>query len=495
MIVACLTGVTVDSADATYNVEFTTAERDWLEDHPVIIVGYDPGWPPYEYRDANGKLSGVSAALAEKFSEISGSQFYQADSIMTWQDSIDALRAGNVDVLFSVERTPEREEYMDFTSTWQTISIDIITQDSQRHVINASNLVDYRVVVVQGYAVVSWLDENLPNVNYTTVSSTLEALHMVSDGRADAYLEPWAVAHYLALQNDISGLANAGPLGDTYALSIGYEKASPLGSILQKMLDALGDEQESLVQDAIDRSNSALAMLPFDTQEEQWLESHPVITFGYDPEWLGVSESVAKRLSEISGSQFVAFEPIHSWQDALDGVRNGHIDTILAIERNAEREEYMDFTSAWHVIPVNIITRDSQVGEIHRSNLDNYRVIVVQGYAVESWLATYMPNLSYVAVANTIEALQMISDGRADAYLEPWDMAGYIAEQIGIEGVANAGLLGDEYALAMGHTQGDTILGSILQKMVNEIHDEKDQLIADGLFPDATSSTVNHICR
>ena len=36
-------------------LELTEAERAWLAAHPVIQVGIDPAWPPYEFIDEQGK--------------------------------------------------------------------------------------------------------------------------------------------------------------------------------------------------------------------------------------------------------------------------------------------------------------------------------------------------------------------------------------------------------------------------------------------------------
>ena len=487
---------------AAHGVAFTDAEIEWLAEHPVIIVGHDPGWPPYEYRDANDRFSGSSAALAERFSEISRSQFFQADSVDSWQDSLDAFRNGNVDVMMAIEDTSERRESynMDFTSVWLTIPIDIITTESQKNAINSGNLKDYRVVVVQGYAVTSWLDENMPELDYTIENDAVAALRMVTAGDADAYLEQWDIVNYLAIQNNINGLADAGPLGDTYALSMGYQKDNPLlGSILQKMINATSNERDQIVQDAVERSNNALATLPFTPTEQAWLDAHPTVKFGYDPALIHVSEVVAERLTAISGSIFVASDSVTSWQDSLDGMRDGSIDTILAIERNSQREEYMDFTSAWYVIPVDIVTRESQKNVINRNNLDDYRVVAVQGYAVEAWLATYMPDLEYVAVPNTLVALTMLVSGQADAYLEPWQIAGHIATLAGITGLTIAEPLGDDYVLAFGYTEGDDTFGSLLQKMVNEIQDENDELVQESinraLGSAAPGTSAPRICR
>ncbi|GKT20901.1 hypothetical protein ADUPG1_004439, partial [Aduncisulcus paluster] len=40
-------------AEDTDQLYFTTAEREWLTDHPVIKVAIDPDFAPYEFYDGN----------------------------------------------------------------------------------------------------------------------------------------------------------------------------------------------------------------------------------------------------------------------------------------------------------------------------------------------------------------------------------------------------------------------------------------------------------
>lgn len=235
-------------------VSFDDSEQAWLEDHPVITVSYDPGWPPYEYVDDEGSLVGVSGALAGVLEGMSGSQFAEADpAITSWSDALDRIKGGTADVLFMVENTAERDEYMDFTEPWITIPISIIALEENADAITSENLADYRVVTVGGYAVEAWLDENMPDVEYASADSALDALAMVSDDSADAFLDVWDVANYLAASNGIENLAEAGTIADEYALSIGYTQGDDtLGGILQKMIDAVPqDEIERIINEAV----------------------------------------------------------------------------------------------------------------------------------------------------------------------------------------------------------------------------------------------------
>ncbi len=351
--------------------------------------------------------------------------------------------------------------------------------------ISPSDLSDYRVVTVAGYAVETWLDENLPDVDYISVTNELEALRMLNNGMADVYLDPLATANYLAKQNGLAELQSAGPLGDDYALSISYtEGDQTLGSIMQKLIDSMSaDERQALLE--------RLANPPSFTAEEQaWLDANPTITVAYDPSWppyeyigpsgnlVGVSGAFTAMFSALSGSEFLEAENIGSWADALASMRAGTADVMYVIENTAERDTYMDFTDVWLRIDIDILVRDTSLG-VTASNLADYRVVTVAGYAVETWLDDNLPAVNYISVPTALDALRMVDNGTADAYLDPLATANYLARQNGIADLEFAGPLGDDYALSMAYTEGDQILGSIMQKLIDSLPESEGRIIID----------------
>ena len=220
-------------------VDFTDAEKQWLADNPVVRVAYDPGWPPYEYLDESGMLAGVAGDKVGMFAAITGSGFVPVDT-SSWFESLEHMRAGTADMLAMAEKTEARSEYMDFTEPWLTVPIDIASNAPGR--ILPEDLHDYRVVTVEGAAVEDWLDREMPDVEYVSAASDLAALRILENGTADVFLDPWAIIEHTAAVNGITGIYNAGALGDEYVISVAYAKGnSVFGSILQKMLDATSD--------------------------------------------------------------------------------------------------------------------------------------------------------------------------------------------------------------------------------------------------------------
>ena len=75
--------------------------------------------------DDDGSLAGVSGAVAGVLEDMTGSQFVEAEpAIAPWGDALDRMKDGTADVLFMVENTAERDEYMDYGAVANNTDLD-----------------------------------------------------------------------------------------------------------------------------------------------------------------------------------------------------------------------------------------------------------------------------------------------------------------------------------------------------------------------------------
>ena len=80
----------------------------------TIIVGSDAEYPPFEYIDENGKISGFDIDLIGEISKIAG---FEYKFIKVGFDAlIPALKAGKIDAIAAaMSATPERKKSLDFS--------------------------------------------------------------------------------------------------------------------------------------------------------------------------------------------------------------------------------------------------------------------------------------------------------------------------------------------------------------------------------------------
>lgn len=121
---------------------------DRVTESGEIIVGTEPGWPPYEFTDAQGNIIGFEVDIMNEIAE-------DLDLTVDWRDMgfdaiILAVQAGDIDLGvsgFSV--TVERLEVMDFTIPHSITEGQIVmlqsraTQLGITQLKSLSNLTDY----------------------------------------------------------------------------------------------------------------------------------------------------------------------------------------------------------------------------------------------------------------------------------------------------------------------------------------------------------------
>jgi len=102
---------------APVNLEFTPAEKAWLAAHPVIRVGAETNYAPYEFQDSRGHFSGMVADYMEVLKRRLGVRF-QVQQMPDFAAVENKLRKREVDVVLALAPTAEREEFLRFTKPY-----------------------------------------------------------------------------------------------------------------------------------------------------------------------------------------------------------------------------------------------------------------------------------------------------------------------------------------------------------------------------------------
>ena len=96
-------------------IELNQQQRGWLAQHPIIRVGVDPDFAPYEFIDAQKKHSGISSDYLKELSMLLGVTFEVVPDL-SWQQVLSASRNKKIDMLSAATPTPERQNFLKFTN-------------------------------------------------------------------------------------------------------------------------------------------------------------------------------------------------------------------------------------------------------------------------------------------------------------------------------------------------------------------------------------------
>ena len=496
------------------SIDLTEEERAWLADNP-IRMSYDPYWPPFEFTNADGELDGLAAAYMAEFERLIGTDFEVVQS-PDWPGALDAVRAGEADVLFVTGDTPDRREFMGFTQPYMTLATVMITLGERD--MAPEDLAAAKVGTIRGYEVEAWLDENRPDVSYIPLDEGL-AFTALQAGDIDVLLWFWEIAEYKARLAGVDGLYNAGDTGHAMDVGVAYALADPtLGSIIEKAMGAVTDvDRDRMLNEAVmarpsqemiaaasmsivvpdDEAPPELPALALSASEEAWLSSAPKIRVAYDPDWppiefnmhgeiAGLSAAYIQLATTMTGAEFVPVQK-DDWSGALAAVRSSEADVLFSLARTSDREEFLGFTAPHTVLPWHIVTASART--IEAEDLGTIKVGTIKDYSIEAWLAKNRPDVRYSSYPNYAELLDALRSDEIEAFVEVWPVASMRAEMAGME-VYSAGELGESLSLSAGYAKSNVILGSIMKKVIAAIpQDLKDEFEA-GLVPPPAEPTL-----
>ncbi len=224
------------------------AERLWLKAHPVLRVGIDREWAPFEFIDKDGRYQGMAAEYIDLIGKRLGVTFAIEHS-HKWHDIVQMMKRRELDLYSCVVSTPKRRRYMDFTTPYVTgFPMVIITRDETRFIRDLSELDGKRVTVGKGYAAHELLKTHYPRIDLIPVDTVQEALNSVAFDQAYAFVGNIATAGYYIKKAGLSNLKVAGEAPYRFEMSMAGRNDWPMLSVLlQKALDSISLEERNAI--------------------------------------------------------------------------------------------------------------------------------------------------------------------------------------------------------------------------------------------------------
>jgi len=184
-------------------------------------------------------------------------------------------------------------------------------------------------------------------------------------------------------------------------------------------------------------ANSSLEKLGLTEAEQAWLAKHPSIRIGGESDWppfdfigdngihQGLTADYLQLLSQRLGVKFevVTDKP---WPVIIDQLKNKNLDAIGAMAKSDEREQFALFTRPYSTFSSVIFTRKDYPLVAKIDDLVNKTVVIEQDYYLHEVLQKKYPNIELLVVNDTLQALEALSQGRAEAYIGTLAVAVYL---------------------------------------------------------------------
>jgi signal transduction histidine kinase/CheY-like chemotaxis protein len=238
---ACLAGITP-------RVSLTTEEQAWVDTHPVIHVASDPDYAPFQFRNDAGKSVGVANDYLEIISQRLGIHF---EYILpnSWAQALELVKKHKADMVAVATETPERLEYMRFTTPYVDFP-DVIITRSGESVSSLEELHGRHLLTIKGFGINEFLRASHPQIELRMAPDIKTLLERISTGESDAGVLNLATTSYEIEKWKIANLHISSLTEFSYKLAFASRRDWPmLQRLLQKGVASLStDERQTIAR-------------------------------------------------------------------------------------------------------------------------------------------------------------------------------------------------------------------------------------------------------
>ena len=234
-------------APQSISTELGEEEKNWLADHKHIRIGVDPSWPPFEFFDITRVYSGIASDYVRLLNQKLNINMVPVQDL-SWSQVMEKARAGEIDVLPCVLKTPERSKFLRFTKPYLSFPMVILTREDAAFVNGVQDFENNKVAVVKGYATQELLEQDYPDRKFYLANNLEEALEALSKGEVDAYVGNLASITYTTQKLGLTNLKVATTSPYKFELAFAVRKDWPqLVNILDKNLESIPASEKTTI--------------------------------------------------------------------------------------------------------------------------------------------------------------------------------------------------------------------------------------------------------
>ncbi|MBT3185799.1 MAG: transporter substrate-binding domain-containing protein, partial [Nitrospina sp.] len=432
-------------------VNLTDEEKDWLDQHPVIRVHNETASPPFSFAE-HGRPKGFSVDYMRLLAEKTGLdvEFVTGPS---WDEFMAMMKAGELDVMTNIAKTPERQEYLAFTAPYVTLTHTLYTRKDFPRVTSIEDLYGKRIAVPKGFYIAELL-KKYPQVEVVEVRDVVEAIHAVSVGKADALYDIMPAVNYLMNKHQITNLKVGGDMGIEAGRPMPLHLAVPkkddaLTGILSKGMAQITDEEFQGISDKwlgsaeTARTNESPDKVPLTNAEKKWLEKHKELRLGADSAWppydffdasgkqRGVAADVIALLSKRLDITFDLL-PNLTWTQVLEAGRDRRLDVISILIKTPTREKYLKFSKPLLNSPYVIVTNKNFRSVKNLGDMTKDKVAMAKDFAIVELSRKAFPDLNIITVKTPLAGLEAVMSNQVDVYVDNLGVVAYLIEQNGL---------------------------------------------------------------
>jgi len=474
--------------------KLTQEEKDFLANNAPIRLHNELNWPPYNFYE-NGKAKGFSIdymnLIAKKLNmEV---EYITGPS---WDEFMHMLQEDKLDAIINISKNAKRAETIAFTSVFHTAANAIYVKKGNEYIDSLEKLEGKTIVMTKGFFAQKAVEKYYPGIKQILVKDSLEALKLLSLGKADATIGKKNVLDYIIALNNISGVVPTNFIYDNRMISlirVGTSKDKTiLRDIIEKGISSVTDEEILALKrkwfgvkpiESLDKNN----LLTKD--EKIYLQNKKIVTvcvrnnlrpieFMENGNYKGITIDILEEIEKLTGINFQLLE-IASSEQLKNYLDNNICEVVSSVTNTQNILEYVKFTEPYLNYKLAIITQKNKPVVSSLESIINKTVTVKEDSQIENLLKISNNNPNIVYTKNDKESFDLVNLGKAYYTVQPLPIASYYMSNYALNDLYISRYTNINYKVNMAvNRKTDPSLLSIINKSLQHLSEKDIEQIA-----------------
>lgn len=404
----------------------TPEEREFVKNNPIIRVQNETNYQPYNFFE-DDLPRGHSIDLMQLVAQKAGFEV-EFVSGYSWQDYMQMIKNGELDVMVNIAYSEQRDEYLKFTSPYLRQAQGIYYKKNEDAINSLDRLEAATIAVPEGFFIYDVLSAD-NRFKVLPTRDSLESLMMVSTGQADATIESMTVAEHLLHKYNVPGMAVTSPpqmaTTEPISLRLAVSQTNPmLHQILEKAINSLSDQEMRKLQYKWTASpTESQHYLHLTSEELDWMENRAAVricTVGdnlpyekttEDGLHLGAFADLLEIMRKNAGMN-VRLVTVQNYREAMQQLRSGGCDMVSRVAPGVVQRD-VGFSQPLLESPLVIATRLDEVYVDSIAKIMLEKVAVVGNSHIHAFLEYHHPDLQLMPYQSMQAALNAVAEGQA----------------------------------------------------------------------------------
>ena len=462
------------------DLQLTTQEKAWLQNHPIITVSNEDDWPPFDF-SIDGKAEGYSIDVIKLLAKNIGIKIKFINGY-SWSELIQEFDKGNIDLMHSMSISVKREKKYSFSKPYMPWRLAYFTRDEISTDSLAKDFAGKKIAAGKGWSSTILLKSMYPKAIIIEYKNTLEMIDALATSKVDLAIDNIHAVEYILSENIITNIIHGGYIKlknqeDNSLHFVSHKDSPELVSIFSKAYSALDLNDKLALQKKWFRVSTNIKL---NSEEQKYLDNKQFISMCIDPNWMpyekfdadgkhvGMTADFYKLFQKELG---IAFKTVKTknWSESLEAAKQRECDIFSLAMETPERKKYMNFTSPFLSIPLVLATRLDVAFFDDLNYLKDKKIGIVKGYAFNELIRKKYPNFQVVDVDNLKKGLQSVANGELFGCIGTMASIGYMFQTDFVGELKIAGKFDEKWELGIGVRNDDPLLFGILEKTIQHI--------------------------